>query len=197
MHSPLSSPFLRWTTPPPPRYRVGVVSHVIVLSGALLGLALNLANLPWMGTEIPVTWRRVASVTRLRQNWRMFAPFPSTADGWYDMEGITINGARVDLWRGEGEPNDTKPDDVARTYRNTAWRKYLVNIWYDAYTGHHPYFGRYLCRNWNERHGGAQRVTLIYVNYVLEVTPPPGQAMPAPEKVEIWRQRCPDDPPAQ
>jgi hypothetical protein len=187
----------RLATPPPPRYRVGAVSHAIVFSGALLVLAWNLSILPGVGIRIPVTWRRIASLTQLRQNWGMFAPFPSTADGWYDMEGITISGARVDLWRGEGEPNDEKPADVGRTYRNTAWRKYLVNIWYDKYTGHRPYFGRYLCRKWNEEHAGAQRATLIYVNYMLELTPPPDHAMPAPEKVEIWRQRCLDDPPAR
>jgi len=196
-HRLRSSKFLRWATPPPPRYRVGAVSHAVVFSGALLVLAWNLSTLPWMDIRIPVTWRRIAALTNLRQRWAMFAPFPSTDDGWYDMEGITINGARVDLWRGAGEPNDARPADVAGTYRKTSWRKYLVNIWYDDFTGHRPYFGRYLCRTWNEEHAGAERVTLIYVNYVLEVTPPPGQPLPTPEKREIWRQHCLDHPAAQ
>lgn len=189
--------FLRSVAPPPPRYRMGAVSHAIVLSSALLVLAWNLASLPWMGIRMPVTLRRVASLTQLRQHWTMFAPFPSTDDGWYDMEGIEINGTRVDLWKGEGEPNDAKPADVAETYRNTSWRKYLANLWDQDFSGHRPYFGRYLCRTWNERHAGAERVNLIYVNYLLEVTPPPGRAVPTPEKIEIWRQHCLDNPPAR
>jgi Vitamin K-dependent gamma-carboxylase len=196
-HRLWSSTFLRRVTPPPPRYRVGAVSNTIVLSCALLVLTWNLTTLPRMGIRLPVTWRRIASLTDLRQKWAMFAPVPLTDDGWYDMEGITISGARVDIWRGAGEPNDAKPADVFGTYRNTAWSEYLLNIWDKDFSAHRPYFGRYLCRKWNESHAGAERVNLLYINYVLEVTPPPGQSLPTPEKIEIWRQHCLENPPAR
>ena len=62
---------LRSVGPPPPRYRVGAVSHAIVLSGALLVLTWSLATLPWMDIRVPVIWQRVASLTNLRQLQRL------------------------------------------------------------------------------------------------------------------------------
>ncbi len=69
-----------------------------------------------------------------------------------------------------------------------------MNIWSRGYSGHRLYFGRYLCRTWNEKHFGQERVNLIYINYMLEITPPPGQPLPQPEQVELSRHYCFDKP---
>ena len=186
---------LEAVTPPPPRERLGYLSHAVVLFCLPLVFAWNLANHESMGIHIPTVFQRLVSLAGLRQRWVMFAPYPRMDDGWYVIEGVLVDGSKVDLWRGQGEPTEAKPANVAATYRDTPWRKYLTNIWLRDYSHHRLYFGRYLCRGWNEKHIGAQRLNLIYINYMLEMTPPPGKPLPKPEKVEIWRTYCLDKPP--
>ncbi|HEY8257128.1 MAG TPA: HTTM domain-containing protein [Gemmatimonadales bacterium] len=188
------SRILRAVTPPVPRYRFGVLTHAIVLSAVALVFAWNLSNFPWMRIERPAIVRHVADLALLGQGWAMFAPKPGSEDGWYVIEGIEFNGTRIDLWRGGGEPNFGKPADVAEAYRDPQWRRYLSNLWDRDYSDYRLYFARYLCRTWNEKHAGPERVNLIYINYMLEITPPPGGPLPPPEQVEIWRHYCFDKP---
>ncbi len=93
------------------------------------------------------------------------------------MVGVRNDGRRVDVWNG-GKPSEAKPADVAKTYRDSKWRKYLINLSFDNYSSHRPYFGRYLCRDWNERHSASERVDWIDVNYFRERTPTAGQSTP-------------------
>jgi hypothetical protein len=154
----------------------------------------NLSYYPSMGFRFPVFWGKVASLTQLSQQWGMFAPYPRTDDGWYVIEGVLMDTTRIDLWRGYGAPTDAKPANVAAAFRDSQWRKYLSNLWFAAFSGNRIYFGRYLCRTWNETHAGSKRVNLIFINYMLETTPPPGQPLPTPRKLQIWRQYCFDKP---
>ena len=134
-------------------------------------------------------------LTALQQQWRLFAPYPTRDGGWYVIEGVRMDGTRFDLWKGGGEPTDAKPADPSVTYRNAQWRKYLGNIWLRGYSDHRLYFGRYLCRRWNTRHVGSERLNLIYINFMSEPTPPPGQPRPQPSKELVWRHYCFDKPP--
>jgi hypothetical protein len=120
----------------------------------------------------------------------MFAPAPWVDDGWYVIEGVLMDSTRIDLWRGYGPPSETKPKDVASTYKNQQWRSYFRTIWLRDNNAFRLYFGRYLCRNWNETHTGSKRVNLIFITYMLETTPPPGMPVPQATKVELWRHYC-------
>ncbi len=104
----------------------------------------------------------------------MFAPTPRRDDGWYVMEGVTRGGSRVDVWQG-GVPDYGKPEDFGAYFRNAQWLKYLENIRRDIFSGYRPYFGRYLCRKWNDRHHGMERLDTLHIRFMMEFTPPPGQ----------------------
>jgi hypothetical protein len=81
------------------------------------------------------------------------------------------------------------------TYRDAKWRKYLSNLPYDDYRDHRPFFGQYLCRHWNDRHEGPERVREIFIDYFREPTPPPGQPLPTPEKATLWHGGCRNEAP--
>jgi predicted DCC family thiol-disulfide oxidoreductase YuxK len=183
-------------TPPPPRSRPSLFSNALVLASILLVFAGSVSAYPHMGGEqLSPPLLRFASTLRLGQRWTMFAPSPWRDDGWYVVEGYTSGDTVVDPWNG-GPPSWATPADMAPTFRNSQWRKYLTNIWAVSNRGHRPYFAGYLCRTWNARHPLKEQLDSLVINYMLETTPPPGQPTPTPQKVEIWRQKCTDPPPS-
>lgn len=185
-----ASRLLQRLVPPAPVASFGAVSSVAALVSLVL-MEATLARRPTMGIAAlsTVEWKLI-SLGQLGQSWRMFAPFPNTDDGWYVMEGITEDGRRVDVWNGGGAPDYRKPADLWPLYRNSQWQKYLVNIWQGRNSEYRPYFGRYLCNRWNEHHGGKDRIELVYVNFMLEWTPPPGEMAAEPTKESVFRQEC-------
>jgi predicted DCC family thiol-disulfide oxidoreductase YuxK len=183
-------------TPPPPRLRFGVASSVVALL-ALVLVEATLARRPTLGlAALKPLEGKLIQLGQLGQSWRMFAPYPNTDDGWYVIEGITADGRRVDVWNGGGAPDYTKPADLWPRYRNSQWQKYLVNIWQRRNRGYRVYFGRYLCREWNEHHPELDRVDMVYVNYVLEMTPPPGASPPSATRESVFRSDCSENPSA-
>ncbi|MBI1913520.1 MAG: HTTM domain-containing protein [Planctomycetes bacterium] len=108
----------------------------------------------------------------LGQKWDMFAPYPLMEDGWYVVVGTLEDGRQVDLFQGGRPVHWAKPELVSATYKNTRWRKYLTNLWQKDYTAHRLLYARYLCRDWNSRHGGGERVVRVEVYFMLEVTRP-------------------------
>jgi hypothetical protein len=111
------------------------------------------------------------------------------------MEGVRLDGTRFDVWRGEGAPTDARPADPSALYRNAQWRKYLGNIWERQHSGNRLYFGRYLCRRYNDGRTGAEQLNLIYIYYMVREVPPPGQPWPPTQKVPIWQHYCIEKPP--
>jgi hypothetical protein len=170
---------------------------VLVLVCLIL-LEAALANRPTPGLARFARWEaKLITLTQLNQTWRLFAPEPSRADGWYVMEGVTKQGTLVDLWRGEGAPDDAKPADFGTHYRNSQWLKYLNNLQVDRFSGYRPYLGRYLCRQWNGRHQGMEQVDSVRITYMEEFTPPPGEPATPVEQREILHDACPLPPAAQ
>ena len=174
---------------PAPRDRLGPVGGAVVLACVLIVFAGNIGALPWMGIHLSKPASRIASIASLGQRWALFAPYPTIGDGWYQIVGVHPDGSEVDAWNG-GAPTTSKPVDVMSTYRDAKWRKYLSNLPYDDYRDHRPVFGAYLCRHWNDRHGGRGGIREVYVNYFRETTPPPGQPITRPTRVELSHQRC-------
>jgi hypothetical protein len=185
--------FRRWSLPAPPR-PLGLIPNAVVLSLMLLVFAGSVGALPFMQFVLPQPLVRIALTLNIRQRWAMFAPYPSHDDGWYVTEGTLRSGKIVDVWNG-GAPTERKPADVMETYRDSKWRKYLTNSWVAINKPYRPYFALYLCRKYNLRHPDDEMQSIV-IDYMLEETPPPGQPVPAPKKVELWRQKCSDPPPA-
>jgi predicted DCC family thiol-disulfide oxidoreductase YuxK len=183
---------LRAVTPPPPRAQFGLVSSVVALL-ALVLVEATLSRRPTLGlAPLKVIEAKLITLGQLGQSWRMFAPYPNRDDGWYVMEGITKDGRRVDLWNGGGAPSYKKPADLWPLYRNSQWQKYLTNIWQRRNRDYRVYLGRYLCREWNEGHHGSEQIDMLYVNFMLEWTPPPGEPISTPKKESVLRHDCPE-----
>lgn len=131
----------------------------------------------------------------LEQYWGMFAPSPSKEDGWYVVPGTLRGGQQTDLMSvtrddyGLHEVSWEKPQDVTSTYKNEHWRKYLENIWLQQHAGQRLHFGRYICREWNARHGGSEQLRTFRITYMLEQTLPNYQR-PSPQKVVLWEHDC-------
>jgi len=142
---------------------------------------------------------RVASLGHflgLKQSWEMFAPYPTRDDGWYVIPGTLQGGQQVDLlpitrddFRSRQEVSWEKPQYLSGTYKNEHWRKYLANIWKREYNDQRVHFGRYICREWNARHTGPDRLETFQITYMLEETLPDYQPS-TPEKVILWEHSC-------
>jgi hypothetical protein len=138
---------------------------------------------------VPSPLRPAGWLLRLDQSWTMFAPNPFTDDGWYVIPGVLRGGQRVDLFRDGGPVRWEKPERVAAEFDSYRWRKYLNNLYLVAYADYRLYYGQYLCRTWNEQHSGDAQLLEFRIVYMLERTPPPGQAA-AVEPVELWQHWC-------
>ena len=201
--SPVRSRFCEWSvgrrsrseawrrslSPPAPSAELGILSRVLVLVGISMIFATSVANVPAAGVKLPKAWTDFAISTQLSQQWAMYAGPPFLTDGWYVIDGVLMNGQHEDVWRG-GPVIDRKPADVPGTYRNSKWRAYLLRLYNARYSQYRGYFGQYLCRTWNQTHTGGERVNLIYINFMLEKTVPPGQIQPPAVKDPVARYYC-------
>ncbi len=139
--------------------------------------------------------RIVMNLTKMYQKWNMFAPYPRRDDGWYIVEAKLFNGMSVNPMADDLIYTEEKPKNVAATYINTMWRKYLSNTWLKTNHQYRIYFGRYLCRKWNqEKSNHDEKINTIKISYMLKMVPPPGVAPEPVKKDLLWRHYCFDKP---
>ncbi len=132
---------------------------------------------------------KFGSVLRLHQQWIMFAPYPAFNDGWVVVDGTLFNGKAWDIFSDQAFKTE-RPEKMSDQFKNGFWRKYLVNLSQAEYSNHRLYFGRYLCRRWNDEHAGNDRVSTFKVYYMLEKSTPPDGPRPQIEAVQIWDHNC-------
>lgn len=137
------------------------VSSVVVAVLLVAVLAWNGAALGYVSTPADLTLPADPEEHR----WDMFAPSPSTADGWYVVPGRLESGRRVDAFYRSPVRWDRPPDDAYPTIR---WLEYLFELQRGAYAHYRPYFADYLCRRWNATHRNDLVTVSIY--YVREHT---------------------------
>ncbi|WP_208023619.1 HTTM domain-containing protein [Halorussus pelagicus] len=95
--------------------------------------------------------------------WDMFAPEPRTADGWYVVAGELESGERADVFHDRAVEWD-KPPDVAASYRNIRWFKYMMDLRASAAEPLRSHFAGYLCERWNANHeNDVEQIALYYV----------------------------------
>ncbi len=175
--------------------RLGWVTTVVVAAVWAYVLVWNLreAN-PWWLRVLPIEASVVGRLLRVDQDWAMFAPKPLTEDGWYMMQGTLADGRVVNLWEPAAPLPFDKPADVADTYVNTRWRKYLLNLNTREYESHRVDFASFLARRWADDHPGGPPVVRCELVFMREPTPPPGEPVPAAERIVIFigQDRKPD-----
>ena len=144
---------------------------------------------------MPERLTSVGLFLRLDQSWGMFSPYPSKYGGWYVIPGTLENGQRVDLLPvtrddfGIHKLSWEKPRFAAVIYKNQHWRKYMENISSSDFAGQRLHFGRYICREWNDRHTKTEHLVSFDIVYMVEETLPDYK----PDTVEkeiLWRHSC-------
>jgi hypothetical protein len=153
----------------------------------------------WNMNRVPGALRWVGALTRVDQNWGMFAPMPMRDDGWFVIVAQRGDGTTMALspvpGRGDGIPvRFEKPDRVAAMYPNERWRKYLMNLWATHNRWQWLYYSQYRCRR-AEREGtdDTHRLRSFRVYYQLRLTPPPGKPAAQIQQTPLWEHYCRED----
>ncbi len=164
--------------------------QIPVLFAFLIGFYWNMALLKTDDSyKIPNWMYTAGSILRLHQNWVMFAPFPAMEDGWVIVEGQLKNGKTWDTWNNIPVSFE-KPKDFSIYFKNSLWRKYLINLRMNEYEKYRLYFGRYLCRYWNDNHEGDEVVDNFKIYYIQEKSQPPGQPTQPLIHEMLWSHGC-------
>lgn len=164
----------------------------MVVSGllTLLVFSWNLEGIKAIkGFDIRSPFNEIVFALQLNQQWNMFAPRPMTHDGYFVVEGHLNDNEFIDPMTGR-RPLMSPPADFASTFKNTAWNKYLLNLYSQSWSSQRLYFGKYLCRKWNSEHPRNKSLNTFKIYFMRDITPKPGQAKPPIEKIELWNHHC-------
>jgi hypothetical protein len=132
----------------------------------------------------PHTLDRFGYALNIDQHWAMFAPRPSTDDGWVVMEAILANGLRVDILR-DGRPiSFEKPNVISSEFRDSKWHKVILSVWHPPYQEITPHLGNYFAFQWNAKHQASEQIRGWTLWYMREDTLERGQCS-IPVKIEL------------
>jgi hypothetical protein len=108
-----------------------------------------------------------APVDPAEHSWKLFAPDPPTTDGWFVADADLESGETVDAYP-HADTGLDRPPDVAATYPNTRWRKYLSEVRGGGETERRA-FAAYLCRSTD---GPVESVTVGFVREEVRLDGP-------------------------
>ena len=131
----------------------------------------------------------IGSIFRLHQNWVMFAPFPASDDGWIVVEGNLKNGQIWDIFNDQIFTFE-KPVSISNMHKNSLWRKYTSNLRTDEYEKYRLYFGRFLCRLWNDKNDGDNQVDTLKIYFMLDRTSKIGTPKNPLKPELLWSHGC-------
>ncbi|MGH2416080.1 MAG: hypothetical protein ACRDEA_20795, partial [Microcystaceae cyanobacterium] len=152
----------------------------------------------WISTTHKIFNRRIfqsldiiGQLTRLDQSWSIFAPAPPRDDGWYIIRGKLKDGSDIDVLDGDDVISWEKPTIQQRNnlYRNMQWRTYFINLNRAIGKKLYPYYGAYICRDWNAKHQGDRQLNGLEIDFMDERTVPPGETQTV-SKTRTWQQSC-------
>ena len=113
----------------------------------------------------PARWNLIGDTLRLDQVWAMFAPYPLKEDGWMMLPAKLADGRKVDLMSGGQPVVWSEPPNLARTFRDSQWQKYLLNLWSVENAPHRGYYIAYMVNQWNLNHPPTQKVVSAQLIY--------------------------------
>lgn len=180
--NPRLPPFLKWVGP------VDIV--VVVVCVYVVWWNLGVAN---SDLQMSRDAKSIGTALRLDQQWGMFAPYPIKDDGWFVIPAKLANGKDVDLFN-NGEPvSYDKPAYVAKTYKDSRWRIYMMNLWSITHQDKRLFYGRHLCREWNWYGMGKENSQYMLksfrIVFMREITLP-DYRIKGPDPVTIWEHQC-------
>ncbi len=122
----------------------------------------------------------------LHQYWTMFAPRPTTDDGWVIMEAALADGSRVDLLREGRAVSFAKPSVISSEFRDSKWQKAILNLWSGPYTHMRSLFGNHMAFEWNGSHSSTEQIRGWTLWYMREDTLP-DRATSNPMKIKMLK----------
>jgi len=190
------------------KWAVAVVAVLSIGSITLWNLSQAGAKFGAGGSEVAfeeTLLGRFALLMRLDQRWSMFSPNPQTEDGWFVIDGMLVDGARIDLFpelvTGAVDATSAeravargirweKPDLISSQFGNQRWLLYFLQLVAVPSDAQLRGFRDYVCRFWNEGkqpRKSLQRFTLDYMRFDHL---PGGKTTPV-EKIQLVSGVCP------
>ena len=152
----------------------------------------NLGSLGLPAFAVRGTPRAAIMSVYLDQYWNMYAPEPLRDDGWWVLDGTTVDGRQVDLLSGGALTSFDKPTGIAHRYGGPRWRKHMRSLWEKRHAKLRTPYLRWACQTWNDQAEGGDVVQSVEMVWLLERTPLPGQAAPPPKPIRLQRYACPE-----
>jgi hypothetical protein len=78
-------------------------------------------------------------------------------------------------------------------YFDADWRRYMMDMATSPHTDYRMTFAQYLCRDWNTRHTGDQRVDTFDIDFMMQANLPNGKKAET-QKIMLWRHYCFGEP---
>ncbi len=168
-----------------------IVRNYAVSFILILVIMWNVKTLPNSNhTPLPNFLEKILLIARLDQKWNMFAPYPTTEDGFYVIPGTLRDGSVVDVYSGRPYVSYEKPQYMAWMYKDQRWQKYMMNLWLKSFSNYRLGYAQYLCRSWNAKNTEDKQLMNFSIVYVLEVTDmnnlEEGPLIPT----TIWQHEC-------
>lgn len=185
----------RWLRAPfkPPGLRPSIIASLVVLcfaSYTAYGSAFAMTH----GGGVRGERFNPLLALRLYANWGMFAPNPPNTSGWFVIVGNQKNGLEVDVWNNVSPVSWEKPEVPSATYRAQRWRKFLDNITNERHAVVRPYFLKWVCRDWNERHEPDEQIRSATLYHLSQIATWPEPGYTEVSKKNLQRQSCPAVP---
>ena len=176
--------------PSRPVWKPSGLNHALAACLIVYVLAWNLGTITGGRVSIPAPAQWISALLRLDQRWGMFAPYPRKADGWLVIPALLADGTQVDIFR-DGAPIEwDKPAQVSALFPNAYRWKYMEYLRLPDLSATLPLYAQHLCRAWNAEHSGGQTLNTFEIDYMEELTPPPGAPTAPPTRITVWMHNC-------
>lgn len=149
-------------------------------------------------TSIPENSHWIGYSFRIEQMWNMFSPHPPKMNWWYTVEGVLDDGRKAEIWLNglqKWEPaiepySVDKPTNVGKVVGNHRWIKFYEYVnWGDQVETVRLNFGRYICREYNYRNRGKNRLHTFEIIFHSEQNQLGAPALPL-NNIKYWSHLC-------
>lgn len=166
---------IRFEAPAPVQWLAAVALAVVLAAyGAAAGIVPGAAG---------------RSASSLARHLHLEPPLPAPdapTSGWYVVPGELESGGEADVLHPDRALGYGMPASVLDDIPNARWRAYQDRV--RDQPQYRPYYGHWLCRQWNAGAAEGQRLASLKIVYMQE--PEAGGAASPIEQLVLWRQDC-------
>lgn len=165
-------------------FEPGRVARSVAAFFAVSVLCWNLATIDVLPRGLLLPLEPLFRVLRIDQHWATFATLDARAEGWQVFPGRLEDGTDVDVLR-PGTPLSWERPLRSAAYPDPVWQVYWWRLRDPRFQSLLPYYGDYLCREWNAGTAPGKRL-LTFEMAALEKSLPASKH-PTPVERRIFR----------